>query len=143
MVRVKGSKGKKPNVEIKGLAESKRFLNQKGKDIENALEGEVFRNANFLQQEVQESIVGNRAEPKSVDSGKFANSISLDKLGPLTFKIYPQRRTYTGGTTTSDVAVLLEFGTTKIQPRRHFRNSTARNKPKIVKNIKSAINRAI
>ena len=143
MVKVIGSSKRAVNVEVQGVGETIRMLRAKGKSIKDALELEVLRNANFLQQEVQESIIGNRAEPKSVDSGKLGNSISVDKIGEYSFKIFPRKQTYNGGTTTSEVAKFMEFGTTRIRPRRHFRNSLNRNRKKIVDNIDKAVQKSI
>jgi hypothetical protein len=89
-----------------------------------------------MQSEIKESILGNRAEPKSLDSGNLAKSISVDKEDTAKYIIYPANIKYSGSdTSTQDTAKFMEYGTTKIRPRRHFRNSIARNKDKALKEI--------
>lgn len=82
--------------------------------------------------EVVESIAGHRAEPTSVDTSRFKNSVPIDSdmTKPMVSIIK------------SDIpyAKHLEFGTTRISPRRHFRNSRDRNRVRVQeivqKNIK-------
>lgn len=121
MVKVPSSTGGVVTVEIKGVSEALRFIRRKGKDVEFGADSGVFQAANFLQQEVQESAIGNRAEPKSVDTGRFANSIDVDKIKKAVYKVF----------TKVPYAKFLEFGSSRMNPRRHFNNSLARNKKKI------------
>lgn len=129
MVFVPSSRGGVVQVEVKGVAEAIRFIRRKGKDVEFGADLGVFQGANFLQQEVQESAIGNRSEPKSVDTGRFANSISVDKIKKSVYKVF----------TKVPYAKFLEFGTSSMNPRRHFGNSLARNKKKIVSITKGQI----
>ena len=115
------------NVEVKGVAEAMRMIMAKGKMIMNGKDAKTFQAANFLQQEVQESVIGNRAEPKSVDTGNFANSITVQKEADLIYSVE----------TDLEYAKFLEYGTINIDARNHFRNSLARNKEKIIEIIKS------
>ena len=75
----------------------------------------------LLKEEIQESIQGNRSEPRSVDTGAFLNSIQTN--------IIPD-----GGEVLSDVehSIYLEFGTSKIDARGHFQNSFNRVEPIIM-----------
>ena len=134
MVQVASSMGrsKKPfvDVEVKGIAEVQRYLQQTGKYIEAGADAGVAKGANLVQQEVQESIIGNRSETKSVDTGNFGNSIHVDKVDTAVFKIFPQG-IYPNGTTVEEVATWLEYGTEKITERRHFRNSMARKENEV------------
>jgi len=124
MVFVNGTHGP-VNVEIKGVAEALRIIRNKGKDIIDGKDAKVFQAANFLQQEIQESITGNRVEEMSVDTGNFGNSITVDKEAELKYSVY----------TDVEYAKFLEYGTVYIAPRMHFRNSLARNKAKIIEAI--------
>ncbi len=142
MVKIKSSTGGMVNVEIKGVAQAIAFIRRKGLDVINGSDAGVFQAANFVQQEVQESIIGNRPEPKSVDTGLFGNSIVVDKIETSQYKVFPEKKKYPGtSTTTQDVAKILEFGTSRLNARRHFRNTEFRTKNKIgeiiEKNIKS------
>lgn len=126
MVLVKSSSGGTVNVEIKGVAEALRVIRAKGKDIVNQKDAKTLQAANFLQQEIQESIAGFRAETKSVDTGNLANSITVEKEGPMKYSVE----------TDVEYAKYIEYGTIYIAPRYHFRNSLARNKQKIISIIK-------
>ena len=133
MVQVKNSRGKGVNVEIIGLSELQRNLQAKEKRFLSLNEIALARGANFIQQELQESIVGNRAELKSVDSGKLANSINVTKEASNIFVIAPDKIGYPNGGNTQSVMRFLEFGTSKITPRRHMRNTFARVKDQVEK----------
>lgn len=128
MVQIESSSGGFVTVEIKGIAEAINAIRSKGKDIVDGKDAKTLQASNFLQQEIQESITGKRAEEKSVDTGNFANSISLEKIKDRVYSIY----------TDVEYAQYLEYGTTHINPRMHFRNSLNRNKQKIIEIIKKA-----
>ena len=82
----------------------------------------------FIEGEVKESIAGHRVEKRSVDTGRFLNSIATEHRG---------LRADVG--TKVPYSVYLEYGTIDIAPRMHFRNSLARNKNKIKDFVKKAI----
>lgn len=125
-MQVKSSAGGFVNVEIKGVSEAIRIIRAQGKDIIDGKDALTFQASNFLQQEIQESIAGNRAEEKSVLTGNFVNSITIDKIENLMYSIK----------TDVPYAIFLEYGTVNINPRMHFRNSLARNKDKVIQIIK-------
>lgn len=82
----------------------------------------------FIESEVKESIVGNRAEKASVDTGLFVRSVVGESRGFI-------------GKVKSNViyAKFLEFGTSRMSARRHFRNSVARNRDKVIDFIRDAV----
>lgn len=129
MVKIASSSGGFVDVEIKGVAEAIRLIRNKGKDILDGTDKNTFQAANMMQQEIQESIAGNRAEEKSVDTGRFANSISIEKIKDNEYLVY----------TDVEYAKHLEYGTIYIFPRMHFRNSVNRNKDKAVQIIKGKV----
>jgi len=133
MVFVPSSRDGTVQVEIKGVAQSLAFIRRKGKDVKAGADAGVFQAANFIQQEVQESIIGNRAEPKSVDTGRFANSIQVNKKEFAVFEV----------STKVPYAVFLEFGTSRVPARMHFRNTLSVNKAKVRKIVEQAIKRKI
>jgi len=146
MVKVSKSRGKgSVNVEIQGINEVLQRLQKNQKRIITSKNIELVRTANFIQNEVQESIIGNRAEPKSVDTGTLGNSIDIKLEGKESAVIFPKREKYKNSdTTTEDVAKFMEYGTTKMKnPRRHFGNTKDRNEKKVVNKFKQAVNLAI
>lgn len=116
------------SIKISNIAQVSLFL--KGKQV--AINGDVRkglrRAAIFIQGEVKESIAGRRAEPTSVDTGRFLNSVEFesDKDDAIVFSNIPH-------------AKFLEFGTSRIGARKHFQNSKFRNKGKITKIIAQSI----
>ena len=71
----------------------------------------------FMEGEIKQSIAGHKGEHPSVKTGRFKNSIvGFERNG--------------NGYVVDGVPYgkFLEFGTTRIMPRRHFRNSLNRNK---------------
>lgn len=126
MVKVASSSGGLVTVEFKGVSEAIRAIYTKGKQINGEKDAKTLQASNFIQSEIQESIVGNRSEPKSVDTGNFANSIQIDKKKDMEYSVF----------TDVSYAKELEYGTIKMEPRSHFRNTVARNKEKVISIIK-------
>lgn len=117
MVQVDSSSGKMVSITVYGVSDAIRAIMAKGSDILTDKEASMVQAANFLQSEIQESIMGNRGEEKSVDTGNFANSIQVEKIDQKTFGVY----------TDVEYAQFLEYGTIHIMPRMHFRNSLYRS----------------
>jgi len=144
MVQVESSqrRSKTPtvSVDIVGINRALAQLIEKEKFIEDQMDHAAFQSANFLQGEVQESIIGRRAEKKSVDTGLFGNHIMIDKIKRMEFIVYPEVFTYPGtNTTTADVALWMERGTKNIRPRRHFEHTLLRNEDEVVEKFRLAI----
>lgn len=132
MTRVRGTKGNVVSYDVKGIGEVTRMLQAAGKDIETGADLGVVRAATFVVEEVQDSIAGKRAETKSVDTGRLINSIAVEKLGKNAAKVTPKKVSYpNSNSNTQGVALALEKGTSKILPRRHFKNTKERNRIKI------------
>lgn len=113
-------------MKVYGIREVQQALKTKNQDLLNKADKGILQALQFLNREIVLSIAGQRAEKKSVDTGRFMSSIKYKKLGLLNGKVY------------SNVGYgpHLEYGTTNIKPRRHFRNSAARNRVKINEIIK-------
>lgn len=82
----------------------------------------------YMEGEIKSSIAGQRSEHVSVDTGRFMSSIQA-------------KSSYLKTTISSNVAyaTFLEFGTSRIAPRSHFKNSLRRNRAKIINALKQAI----
>lgn len=132
MAKVKGTKGKVISFQIKGLADVTRLIQAAGHDIEVGADLGVIKAATFIAEEVQDSIAGSRKETRSVDSGRLIKSIHVQKINKAEAKVEPKRKSYPGGKSdTQQVAALLEKGTSRLLPRRHFKNTEERNKGNI------------
>ena len=116
-------------VEVIGAKEAQEFLNKKRKRVDNKLIPQGIKNATFfLQGEVKQSIAGRRAETRSVDTGQLLNSVQGQpgKDDGIVFSQVKHARP-------------IEFGTSRFTGRKHFRNSAARNKAKIMKILDDSI----
>jgi len=102
------------------------------KDISDNTNIALQESGMLLQEEIQASIEGQRAEPRSVDTGEFLASISINSFDGMV-EVY------------SDVpqALFMEYGTTRIFERRHFRNSLSRTTPLIIDKVKEAVSNSI
>ena len=139
MAKVTGTSGKLVDFQITGVGEVGRRLRAIEKSVESSADLGVINAGAFIEDEVKESIAGNRAEPQSVDTGLLLNSIEFVKTGNAEGKVEPKSKTYSEGGNTQEVATHLEYGTSKITARRHFRNTEARNANKVRDIIDKAI----
>lgn len=118
------------SIDVKGVLEATTFINNKSKLAAKKAQAGLFKSAVFLQGEVKQSIAGKRSEFKSVDTGRFLNTVDLEatKDNAAVFSKLPYARH-------------LEHGTNfKNSPRRHFTNSADRSKAKIKDIIQSEVN---
>lgn len=117
------------SIDIKGIPEVKQFLKTKDNKIKKEIQKGIVKSAVILQGEVKDSIAGRKAEPISVDTGRFLNSVEF-KIGDLNARVFSQ----------VPYARKLEFGTNfKNSPRKHFRNSASRMKAKIIETIRNEV----
>jgi len=107
-------------VQVLNKEEVKKFLEDKNKEINEKVQQSIYKSAEFLRTEVKESIAGRRNEPTSVDTGRFLNSIDIETSedNALVF-------------TDVDYAKHLEWGTSKMNARPHFRNTAFINQKKV------------
>ena len=77
MAKVKGTSGKSVTFEVRGVSETISRLKLKGIQISKASDIALVRAATFIEEETKDSVAGRRAEPRSVDTGKFINSIKI------------------------------------------------------------------
>jgi len=117
------------NVQVKGLRKAIRHLGKNRAKKLSALNQSIHNAGFLLEGEVKNSIAGRKAEPRSVDTGQFMNSVSTDNSKRFQSRVF----------TAVKHGRYLEYGTSRIKPRRHFQNSGYRLKPKIIKNIQSAL----
>ena len=108
-------------LKVLGTVQVTRFLNSKKKRISSNIEKDLKDAALLVVREIKESIAGRKAEPKSVDTGQFLSSIGfrISKDNAFVFSHVPH-------------SSFLEFGTSRIHERRHFRNSLSRERKNIL-----------
>ena len=138
------------NIKVEGLDEIKKSMSKNKKELLIKADKGITRASLLLLRDIKESIAGRKSEPKSVDTGRFLNSITFRKLAPLQAKVFSN----------AEYASILEYGTSPhyiapkrkkalhwddlfskghdvkgIKPRRHFRNSVIRITPKVTETI--------
>ena len=116
-------------VEIQGIQKAATIISRKFKKMAQEGTKEIHQAGLFMEREVKLSISGRRAEPKSVDTGQFRNSIRTDNSRFMLSVV----------STNLSYAKYLEFGTTRVQPRRHFRNSKERNRRKVYDMVREKV----
>ena len=120
------------NYQVVGINDVIKSLQNKSKDIIIASKAAIVEGGMLLKEEIENSIAGNRAEPRSVKTGAFLASISsneIDKGVEVDSSV--------------DYSAYLEYGTSRIEERRHFRNSMDRVSPIIVQKVEDNIKAAI
>jgi hypothetical protein len=125
-------------IRMLGINEVIRRLQDSGKQINQGADFGVVRAGAFIEEEVKESIAGNRAEPRSVKTGLFANSIEFDKISEGVGVVKSKPTQYPDSNlTTADIAEIME------NKRHHFANTNTRNKLRakeiIAKEIKNKL----
>lgn len=120
------------HITVIGTEEVQKMLQKANEKVLVETEKAMSEITSFMVDEVKESVMGRRAEPKSFDTGHFAGNI-FGTSTALTGTIY----------TEVEYAQFLEYGTIKLDGRLHFRNSYSRNKEKITDWLGNAVNRAI
>jgi hypothetical protein len=116
-------------IEIKGVEETiAKLKNITEEKLQKAEQG--IKKAGFhVQAEVQMSVAGQRAELMSVDTGRFLNSVKTTFPAPYTASVE----------TNVSYAPHLEYGTTRMEPRRHFSNTAARETSNVKEIIKQEV----
>lgn len=123
----------KTEINIIGIKQVIQNINNLKNNLNKILPVKIKETALFMQNEVKLSIAGHKDEPTSVDTGRFLNSIDIEALNKESAKVF----------TDLEYAKFLEFGTSKISPRKHFQNSVFRNKEMIKKDFNVAIKQLI
>ncbi len=107
-------------IEVNGLTRVERFLKGKEKEVQSKVKKAIGKAAILVQGEVKQSIAGNRPETKSVDTGRFLNSVDVN-IEPDSAEVF------------SDLsyAEKLEDGSSRFKARNHFKNTAARTSNKV------------
>ena len=121
------------SINVKGIASTTTFLALKSKEATEKAEVAIKKAGFYIQDEVVQSIAGQRAENRSVDTGFFMNSI---------LSIFPTKLSANIGCNKYPVpyANNLEYNASiRGGPRRHFGNTKTRNEKKIKEFVNSEI----
>jgi hypothetical protein len=115
------------SVTLLGVMDVAKMLFEVTRDIDTFTNEQLIRASAFVVSEVQQSIFGNRAEEKSVDTGAFANSIQVTPIieGGTNVHFIRSVSVFTD----IEYAPYLEYGTSKMPARAHFQNTAFRIEP--------------
>jgi len=121
------------SIQIKGTSKVAALLTLKKGAVYNAANKAIIKSGFFVESEVKESIAGKRAETKSVDTGRFLNSVKTVQNVPLT----------SATETNVEYAKHLEYGTSRMKPRKHFNNTAKRSEKKVQVFVNNEIKKAL
>lgn len=107
-------------IKVKNIDGLRSYLKNIKTGVSDGFKEGLPQAAFFVEKEVKESIAGNRKEIKSVDTGRFLNSVETS-IGTTDAVIF----------TTLEYSKYLEWGSSRISARGHFRNTGNRNRNKI------------
>jgi hypothetical protein len=122
----------KTKVTVEGIPDTVKYLKDNAAYTAKATMEGLTKATLYVESEVKQSIAGYRAEPKSVLTGRFLQSITSDV----------QKE---DGVVYSDVeyAPELEYGTSKRPARNHFRNSLSRSQEKCSEFINEEVKKKV
>lgn len=107
-------------VELIGVPEFKEMMEKKQAEMKKIIPEALRKATLFLHSKVKESIARGTNAPVAVDTGRFLNSVDFDATGN-------ESRVFTD----IGYAKFIEYGTSKMKSRPHFRNTAFVNKQKI------------
>ena len=141
--KVIGSTGKAVEIEILNLTEILSYLHELGFIPTDKAGAYLIQAGQFVQNELQASILGERDEPRSVRTGRLANSIVVEPLqieGHYAVKIKASDLSfYPEGLSTADVLKLLA----ETKDRHHVIETRERTKAQVIEILKGNIIEAI
>lgn len=95
-----------------GVPEFKAFMEKKQANLQKLIPSGIRKATLYLHGKVKTSIARGTNAPVAVDTGRFLNSVDFDSTGN-------QARVFTD----LEYAKFIEFGTSKMKSRPHFRNT--------------------
>ena len=116
-------------VQVIGVKEAVKMLDMKNKQVIEKVSAAISTSALDGEAEVKQSIAGSRAELRSVDTGRLMGSVSSVPINPLQVSVE----------TNVEYAKFIEYGTSKLNPRYHFRNTASREREKVINRIRQAV----
>ena len=117
------------NIQVLGVSKVIANLTAQKKSIQLKAAKAIKDSGFYVEGQVKDSINGKKAEPKSVDTGRFLGSVKTSS--PSKFQVEVG--------TPVEYAPALEYGTSRMAPRRHFANTAVREKSKVRKFVEDKI----
>jgi len=117
-----------PTIIIEGLEKVSDYLTREKERRLSQINNAIHKQGFNVEAEVKESIAGHRAEPRSVDTGRFLNSVNTNNSEDMVSVV----------STPLDYPKFLEHGTVRIEARHHFDNSLSRKRLEIQEAVRQA-----
>ena len=109
------------SIKVKGINNVQLFIAAASKKTLLNTNNAVIKAGFYVEGEVKKSVAGQRAEPRSVDTGRFLNSVKSVQNKILTATIESN----------VEYARILEYGGKGRRPRHHFTNTAKRSEKKV------------
>ena len=109
------------NIKVLGIPELIKSMQNKQAMIKKILPESVKDAVIFLHSQVKTSIAHGTYAAVAVDTGRFLNSVDFEVTGENEAKVF----------TDIDYAQFIEYGTSKMPSRAHFKNAVFANKEKV------------
>ena len=121
------------NIKVTGINKVSALLIMKNKAALTAVSAGVKQAGFYVEGKVKDSIAGKKAEPKSVDTGRFLSSVQTKTPKPMVVVVESE----------VEYGQVLEHGGTNRPARKHFGNTAAREKDKVSEFINNKIKAVI
>lgn len=125
-------------ISVTGVAEAMQALSADKEKVARAMTQELARIGIYVEGKVKESIAGQASEVTSVDTGAFLNSVQ-SSVSSDTATHQQQAVIFTP----LDYPQYLEYGTSRLAPRSHFRNTAFREEKNVQAMMQEAVKQAL
>lgn len=110
------------SIKVRGVSQLVRNLHVKRDELIRRSRNALLKSGFFLEGEIKQSIAGRRVELRSVDTGRFMQSVNTSRTGRDSVLV----------SSSVFYGPFLEYGTSKLPARSHFRNSVHRNRKAVL-----------
>ena len=123
----------KVDIKVLGVPELAKAMQDKQEKLKQTLPEAVRDATLFIHGQVKTSIAHGTNAPVAVDTGRFLNSVDFTPTGTNEAKVF----------TDLEYAKFIEYGTSKMASRPHFRNTAFVNKNKVKEEFNAKIKKVI
>jgi len=121
------------DINVAGIPEVKQYLKNVSIAATKSMPIGLAKASIFVQGEVKKSIAGHAAEPQSVDTGRFLNSVGIGTNNKDQAVVY----------SSLSYAKKLEYGFRGFTGRKHFENSGHRSKNRVEEIISKELKKQV
>jgi HK97 gp10 family phage protein len=111
------------------ISKFKKFMENKQKQMKEKIPESVKQATLYMHNQVKESIARGINAPVAVDTGRFVNSVDFESTGENEAKVFSEL----------EYAKFIEYGTSKMASRPHFRNTANKEKSQVKEIMKANV----